>query len=70
MTANSIEQIVELLDDGFTSCEVSKYAMKEIKDMFIKASKLDPYCRCGVPEIRDNGQVRFCKSCGRAERES
>ena len=33
MSANTVNQIIELLDDGYTSCTISKYAMREIKEL-------------------------------------
>ena len=30
MTTNSVEQILELMNDGYTSCELSKHAMREV----------------------------------------
>ena len=30
MTTNSVEQILELMNNGYTSCELSKHAMREV----------------------------------------
>ena len=43
MSANTINQIIELLEDGYTSCTISKYAMREIKALQEK-SELTTAC--------------------------
>lgn len=59
---NDIEQILELFDSGYTSCEISKLAMQEIADLvceniimygaiFEDASMGSARCKCELQRI-------------------